>query len=98
MELKVNLTTITKCCPKGKEPYTRIDYIATDKPCKSEKVKGYIVLYAFLPITAFDKLDEKMVNKECTLMVETVENPMNPMKPKTKITGIKYNNAIINLL
>ena len=62
MELKVNIVTITKCTPKGKEPYTRIDYIATEKPCKSDKVKGFIVSFAFLPADAFEKLDKDLIN------------------------------------
>lgn len=98
MELKVNIVTITKCTPKGKEPYTRIDYIATDKPCKSDKVKGFIVSFAFLNASAFEKLNEKLINNECVLLIDTVENPMNPMRPKSKIIGIKFKDETIDLL
>lgn len=98
MELKVNIVTITKCTPKGKEPYTRIDYIATEKPCKSDKVKGFIVSFAFLPADAFEKLDKDLINNESVLLIDMVENPMNPMRPKVKIIGIKFKDETIDLL
>ena len=45
-----------------------------------------------------EKLNEKLINNECVLLIDTVENPMNPMRPKSKIIGIKFKDETIDLL
>ena len=61
-------------------------------------MKGFIVSFAFFPVDAFEKLDKDLINNESVLLIDTVENPMNPMRPKSKIIGIKFKDETIDLL
>ena len=66
MEMKMRILTVTKCSPKGKEPYTRLDYVLTDKEkmSKSDKVKGTIVAPMFFSgHDTFDKIPEEIIQQ-----------------------------------
>lgn len=101
MTMKIMILTITKCCPKGKDPYTRIDYIVTDndKVISSDKCKGHIVAPMFITGTnAFDNIPANVVGQEVIAVVETKDNPRNPMKPYVQTTMLKTKNGDISLL
>lgn len=97
----MRILTVTKCSPSGKEPYTRIDYILTDKEkmSKSDKVKGSLVAPMFFTgFEVFDKIPEDIIQQNVTGIIETCDNPRNPLKPFVKLTQIVTKNGIINLV
>lgn len=99
MELKIRILTVTKCSPANKQPYTRVDYVLTDKMAKSEKIKGSIVAPMFFSgHEVFDKIPEKIIQEDVTGIVETVDNPRNPLKPFVQLTKIVTKNGTIDLV
>lgn len=101
MNMSIMILTCTKCCPKGKDPYTRLDYICTDtkKMVSSEKCKGRIVAPMFISGTkAFDSIPESIIGTEVIAVLETKDNPRNPMKPYVQTNMLKTKNGDISLL
>lgn len=99
MELKMIILTVTKCSPKGKEPYTRVDYVLTDKLSKSDKIKGSIVAPMFFTgFDAWEKIPEDIIQQNVTGIIETRDNPRNPLKPFVQLTQIVTKNGIIDLV
>ena len=99
MELKMRILTVTKCSPKGKEPYTRLDYVLTDKMSKSDKIKGSIVAPMFFTgFDVWDKIPDNVIQSEVTGIIETRDNPRNPLKPFVQLIRIVTKNGPIDLV
>lgn len=98
METNIMIVTVTKCSPKDKESYTRIDYVPLDRKVKSEKVKGNFVAAMFSNTVAFDKLTEDYFYIPVKAKISYVANPSNMMKPRARLESITSKNGTINLL
>ncbi len=96
MELRMRIVTVTRCRPKERDPYTRIDYLPLDKGTKSENVKGVIVAPIFVTgLETFDKIPESIINEDVTGIIEYKGSTM---KPKATLIGIKTKNGTIDLV
>lgn len=74
MKMNIILLTATKCEPKGKNAYTRLDYINLDNKNQSSKVKGNIVQVLFAKAEAFDNIPSDVVGDKCTAVIELNNN------------------------
>ena len=96
MELRMKIVTVTRCRPKDKTPYTRIDYLPLDKGTVSENVKGSIVAPIFVSgLETFDKIPESIINED---VIGLIEYKGDTMKPKATLIGIKTKNGTIDLV
>ena len=96
MELKMKIITVTKCSPEGKDPYTRIDYIALDQDIKYEKIKGKPVKAMFISgLGAFEKIPTSVIDTEVYVTLEYEENPYNPMRPRCKCKSLRTKTGVI---
>jgi len=99
MNTKIMILTVTKCSPKDKEPYTRIDYISLDKGSTSENVRGHIVAPVFMNgHTVFDKIPSNFIGQELVANISYAPNPLNPSRAKMIINSLTYKNETIDLL
>ena len=98
-ELKICILTITKCQPKDKNPYTRIDFIPLTSNIKSENIKGAPVSPIFCHIDAFNKIPEDIILKECVAKITHKPINGNPFKSRAVLESITTkDNGTINLL
>ena len=95
----MRILTVTKCSPKGKEPYTRVDYVLTDKMAKSDKIKGSIVAPMFFTgFDVWDKIPEDIIQQNISGFIESIDNTRYPLKHFLKLTQIVTKNGIIDLV
>lgn len=100
MEMKIRVLNVSKCEPKDKEPYTRMEYVSIeeDKIIKTEKCKGYILNPVFMKVDVFDKIPADIINQDVIAVLSAIDNPRNPLKPYVQITALKTRNGTINLV
>lgn len=92
MQFNAIIMTVTKCQPKDKNPYCRIDYINLDKKVQSDNIKGQIVQTLFAKVEAFDKIPADVLKDPCKINLEMNNNL------KAYVTGITTKNGTISLV
>jgi hypothetical protein len=79
---------------------TRVGFIFanSDKVQDTDKFIGYSELSQFYDADTFSKFKKEMIGKPVDAYFKVVSSPSNPLKTRSIIEKIEYENNVINLI